>query len=123
MNDLGFANLGSCCNCGKTGTTVRHVILLHKRAPEPGKGWGCLECGLPSDGAFAVLCGECILPWTRNETELKNAVAGYPYENRRVPYEQLTEPFEHNEEMHKEEEIDAEDRTEDHARNGSPRAR
>jgi NMD protein affecting ribosome stability and mRNA decay len=28
--------------------------------PTPGRGWGCVVCGVPSDGAVAVLCDACV---------------------------------------------------------------
>lgn len=51
--------LGPCCVCGKEDETVRNLYALDKRAPVPGTGWGCFQCGLPSDGAMAVVCDEC----------------------------------------------------------------
>ena len=47
-----FDNLGSCCVCGVEGSRVRNIMMLHKRSLEPGKGWGCVQCGLPMDGAY-----------------------------------------------------------------------
>ena len=52
-------DLGQCCACGKSGPDVRNIVMLSFRGPDPGKGWGCLQCGLPTDGASAVLCDGC----------------------------------------------------------------
>jgi hypothetical protein len=52
-------DLGSCCICGKEDETVRNLGMLSFRAPIPGTGWGCVQCGLPMDGAQVVICDEC----------------------------------------------------------------
>ena len=53
-------DLGSCCCCGKVNATVRNVIMLPRRAPVPGTGWGCVLCGLPQDGAVYIACDRCV---------------------------------------------------------------
>ncbi len=53
-------DLGPCCACGIEGPGVRNVILLGRKAPVPGTGWGCIVCGLPLDGAIAVVCDPCL---------------------------------------------------------------
>jgi len=74
-------DLGSCCGCGKTDKTVRNVIMLDRKAPEPGKGWGCVVCNLPPDGASVILCDECL---EKKPQPLDKIVMGYPGENRRI---------------------------------------
>lgn len=49
-----------CGSCGEVKTTVRNMLCLPMRAPTPGKGWGCVVCGLPADGALTLLCDDCI---------------------------------------------------------------
>jgi hypothetical protein len=89
-------DLGSCCCCGKTGPSVRNVMMLKVKAPVAGRGWGCFVCGLPSDGAVAVLCDECLGDKPEgSQPDIKFACIGYPQENQRVPLDQLTEPFDH----------------------------
>lgn len=51
-------SLGPCCVCGGT-EKVRTILALHKKCPTGRGGWGCLVCGLPSDGAVAVVCDAC----------------------------------------------------------------
>lgn len=98
-------NLGSCCGCGASGPQVRNILMLDRRAPEPGTGWGCLECDLPCDGAIAVLCDKCILAIPIGHSP-KFACCGFPYENRRMPYDQLDkEEFNHDRSKHPEEVI------------------
>ena len=53
-------DLGMCCACRLAGPTVRNIMMIPFRAPVPGKGWGCLVCRLPSDGAVAVVCDACL---------------------------------------------------------------
>ena len=55
--------LGRCCACleeGTEGNPVRNLMMLDRLAPTPGTGWGCFVCGLPLDGAVAVLCERCV---------------------------------------------------------------
>ena len=89
--------LGPCCTCGTT-TGVRNIVMLDRRAPVAGTGWGCAVCHVPNDGAIAVLCDECTgLP-------VKSVCVGYPLENKRMPIEELPdEPFGHNLEFHQDE--------------------
>jgi hypothetical protein len=91
-----MTDLGKCCECGIEGPTVRNILMIDKRGPERGKGWGCVECGLPLDGAIAVLCDVCIL----RDEHPKFVCSGFPYENRRIPFEQLTEKFTHDRSKH-----------------------
>ncbi len=65
---------GPCCACGATCPTVRNFMFLEQKAPVPGTGWGCCVCGLPADGAVAVLCDACIA--AKRPPVL--AFAGYP---------------------------------------------
>lgn len=50
---------GPCCAC-RRNLFLRHVILMGFRGPVPGRGWGCQVCGLPENGAIAVVCDECM---------------------------------------------------------------
>jgi hypothetical protein len=56
-------DLGTCCACGCEPTEqnpVRTLIMLdYKVPPGSGSGWGCFQCGLPMEGASAVLCDKC----------------------------------------------------------------
>lgn len=92
--------LGKCCACEREDTTVRNVVMLDLKSPEPGTGcWGCFQCGLPMAGAVAVLCDACI----EERKPLRFACLGTPAENRRVPIENLTERFAHDMAKHPEE--------------------
>ena len=94
--------LGSCCNCGRQGESVRNIIFVDMRSPEPGIGcWGCLVCDLEQAGAVAVLCDECLA--TSKGVPL-NVCLGSPADNRRLPRSELTEPFDHDLAKHKEQE-------------------
>jgi len=93
-------DLGPCCACGIESSTVRNIVTLHFKGPTPGHGWGCLQCGLPTDGACCVLCDDCL----EKNAKVKYACAGYPSDEVRVPIESLTEPFEHNMRFHREDE-------------------
>lgn len=88
--------MGTCCTCGKDGPDVRNVMMLHFRAPVPATGWGCVVCGLPPDGAVAVLCDGCLDRVSDGEGKIVFACAGYAGENRRVKVDTLTEKFDHD---------------------------
>lgn len=79
-------DLGPCCACERRGKSVRNIILLEKRSPVPGRGWGCVVCGLPPDGAVYVLCDDCL----EKKAEPKFACRGYPAKDGRVPIGELT---------------------------------
>lgn len=93
-------NLGMCCICLEAHPTVRNVIMLDVRGPEPGAGWGCFQCGLPMAGAIAVLCDNCLVEHSENGRPISLACAGHPSRNQRVPLASLTEPFEHDMSKH-----------------------
>ena len=61
-------------------------------APVAGKGWGCVVCGLPSDGAVAVVCDACL----ESGAPILDVCSGYPASGVRVARESLTEPFDHD---------------------------
>lgn len=90
-------SLGPCCMCG--GDNAVNIIMLHKLCPTPGRGWGCVQCGLPSDGAVSVLCEGCL---ANNQTSLKFACRGYPALDGRVPFGDLQGEFDHDLSMHPE---------------------
>jgi hypothetical protein len=95
-------DLGGCCVCGKHGPSVRNIVMLDKRhpAPIPKSGcWGCFQCGLPSEGAVAVVCDRCL----DAKRKLREACIGPPGDNVRIAIELLTVPFEHDISKHPEE--------------------
>lgn len=49
---------GPCCICEGTDD-VNVLVLVTKRGPVPGTGWGCVVCHRLQDGAIAVICGKC----------------------------------------------------------------
>jgi hypothetical protein len=77
--------LGPCCACGAVGPSVRNVGMLHKKAPVPGHGWGCVVCDLPPDGALVVLCDAC----TERGAQLRWACRGWPGKDGRIPIDEL----------------------------------
>lgn len=56
-------------------------MLVEGRAPIPGTGWGCALCGLPFDGAIAVLCDDC----AEHRPDLPVMICvGYPKDDKRA---------------------------------------
>lgn len=87
---------GTCCIC-QSPRRVRNLIMLHRRGPVPGTGWGCFTCGLPSDGAIAVICDQCFDAGGDIEKRLTEVVYGYPADRKRIPFSELApEPFDHD---------------------------
>jgi hypothetical protein len=96
--------LGPCCVCGGACPGEGAGILqLDLRCPTPGRGWGCLVCGLPADGAVAVVCAGClpaVLALPDYQAGLRWACKGYPAKDGRVLIAELTEPFTHRDDWH-----------------------
>lgn len=75
--------------------------MLSKPAPVPGTGWGCVACGLPQDGAIAVVCDQCTE--LNRDLELKEVIMGYASGKMRVPIHALRDVvFDHNLSFHPE---------------------
>jgi hypothetical protein len=93
--------LGPCCMCeGVSG--VRNLMMLDRRGLVPGHGWGCVVCGLPSDGATAVLCDACLAAY-RAGRKLRFVCRGYPAKDGRAALEELPDgAFAHDEAKHAE---------------------
>jgi hypothetical protein len=90
-------NLGPCCGCGAS-EGVRSVMMLDRRGPTPGRGWGCLVCNLPADGAIAVLCDRCVV----EDKPIRFVCRGYSATDGRIPVEGFrNEPFHHDEAAHR----------------------
>lgn len=98
-------SLGPCCACGRSDPEVwvRNIIMLQKKSQIPGHGWAWVVCGLPPDGATAVLCDECLgsdEPGHPLAREPRFACRGLPATEGRIPIEDLTGIFGHDEEKH-----------------------
>jgi hypothetical protein len=92
--------LGVCCACGSREATG--IAMLPLKSVTPGTGWGCVQCGLPADGALTVLCNLCGYKFEHGKAEVRFAVAGYVGDGERVTIEELTEGFWHDESKHPE---------------------
>jgi hypothetical protein len=88
-------DLGPCCACEGLDD-VRNIMMLDKKALTPGKGWGCVVCHLPNDGAIAVLCDGCL----EMHVEIRFAVDGWTTDKKRVKIEELSGEHKHNMEFH-----------------------
>jgi hypothetical protein len=88
--------LGKCCSCERPDG-VRNVVLLEMLSPTPGRGWHCAECGLPPNGAVAVVCDDCF----RVRRPLRWVCTGYPGTDGRTSWAELQQvPFHHDPERH-----------------------
>lgn len=94
------ADLGVCCAC-RTRPAIG-LVMLAVRAPVPGTGWGCVVCGLPQDGAVAVLCEDC---GENEHMEILDVCSGYPKDNVRVLRVTCATPFVHIRQRHLELEV------------------
>jgi hypothetical protein len=89
-------DLGPCCCCGGA-LRVRNIVMLNRRAPLLGTGWGCVVCGLPMDGAVYVACDRCL----ETSVRPREVISGYAASGLRAPIESLSpEPFDHRMEFH-----------------------
>lgn len=98
--------VGPCCACRRTDVPLRNVVCMTFRVPESalGKGWGCVECAIPADGALAVVCDECMAA----ERPIVDVCAGYVKEPARAAAEPLRPiPWEHIRAFHGDEVLDA----------------
>lgn len=87
---------GPCCMCERL-VGVHNLIMLSRRGAVPGTGWGCIACKLPLDGAYAVLCDDCLPLWQADHSLLKFAVKGFPASGERVTIAELPEGnFDHD---------------------------
>jgi hypothetical protein len=96
LDELLPDDLGPCCACKRGG--ARNLLMLDRKAPVPGTGWGCVICDLPSDGAVAVMCDECLglVPL--------EVCQGFAMTRARAPFSSLSADwFGHDESKHPEE--------------------
>lgn len=99
-----MSDLGSCCIC-QTKFGVSTILMLDRRAPQGGRGWGCVVCGLPNDGAVVVLCDGCTELYEAGATPIYVCV-GYPADDQRALYAELPDvPFGHDPAKHADEEL------------------
>lgn len=92
-------DLGACCACGST-EAVRNVVALPYKSKTSGIGWGCVVCGLPSNGAIAVVCDVCI---EKENLDIKEVCLGFAEEKTRIPYSEIaheSNKFEHDYSKH-----------------------
>lgn len=78
-------NFHTCCACGQSGPSVRNIVMVDRLAPTPGRGWGCLTCGLPLNGALAVVCDVCL----ESGAAPKFVCTGWPTQPERTPLAEL----------------------------------
>lgn len=78
---------GPCCACRREDVRLRNVVCMTFRAPVGalGKGWGCVVCAIPTDGALAVVCDECMTA----KRPIVDVCAGYARDPERTPAEPL----------------------------------
>jgi hypothetical protein len=92
-------NLGPCCMC--SGPDASNILMLERRAAVPGHGWGCFVCGLPCDGAVAVLCNDCLELYSEKPDLLGFCCRGYPATEGRCAIADLPEgAFRHDDAKH-----------------------
>lgn len=92
--------LGPCCSCGRDDPKhpARNVLMLQQKSPIPGRGWGCVQCGLPADGAVAVVCDECL----QANRPRQFACRGWPGVDGRVAIGELVGSHQHDLSKHPE---------------------
>ena len=101
MPDEAGHDLGPCCRC-ETTQGVRNILMLEHKSPIAGRGWGCLGCHLPQDGAVAVLCDGCMRLHHEGAGSPLFACRGFPGTDGRCPIEALTGLHQHDMRYHPE---------------------
>jgi hypothetical protein len=98
-DEVDIPSYGSCCACEGT-VAVRNAVLLEKKTPVPGTGWGCFQCNLSRDGAVAMVCDSCI---ERNQAgEIKFACSSNATDPGRIPISELSGDHLHDMSLHPE---------------------
>ena len=88
-----------CCACQQK-TRSRNIVMLDEKALTPGKGWGCVQCGLSQDGAIAAICDACA---EKGDPEIRFVFDGYISDGKMIPIGELPHiPHVHNLELHPE---------------------
>lgn len=98
-----MANYGPCCICECEGESVQNFIQLDYKNPKKSttSGWGCVVCGLPAEGALAIICDERLNNPDTVIDDIKFLMDG---ETGRVPVPAETDrvPHEHDLSLHRE---------------------
>lgn len=89
------SDLAPCCACGGA-RAVHTIVMLDVKGPLEGRGWGCVVCGLPNDGALAVLCDVCVEAGAAPRV----ACAGWVRDPARIAVAELTTPHAHDRAKH-----------------------
>lgn len=92
-------DLGTCCVCANR-RLVRTIVMLNGRCPIPGRGWGCLVCNLPADGALAVVCDYCADDYFDGFAALRWFCTGHPGPDGRTEIRELRGIFRHEPHNH-----------------------
>lgn len=94
---LGFLTedfeLGSCCVC-EGCENVRNIVQLDYKV-QSESAWGCVVCGLASEGAVAAVCDGCMEKYAQDDIDphirflmdtAKRRIPVAP-ESERIPHE------------------------------------
>jgi hypothetical protein len=92
---------GACCRC-KQIRKLTAIVMLPRKCPTSGQGWGCVVCHLETDGALAVLCRHCGIAWNGRMESLLLACKGQVGDTGRVPISQLRGDYRHDLTQHPE---------------------
>lgn len=95
MNGEDDLDFGPCCCCG--AERPRNIMLLDYKGAVPGTGWGCVQCGLPMDGASYVACDTC----AEDDRPPREAIVGYAKAHQREPIENVYARAPHAHDMQK----------------------
>jgi hypothetical protein len=87
--------LGPCCVC-ETQHGVRNIVCLDMPCPTPGRGWGCVVCDVPCNGAVAVLCDTCLKLTEGRVADIDYVCTGHPATDGRTPMAAVSGVFGHD---------------------------
>ena len=87
-----------CCACDRQVVSRNLLMLEDRKAPQPGTGWGCVQCGLSLDGALAALCDDCA---ANPDVKIRYVFNGYVQNGLLIPIEEAPEgKMEHDMKLH-----------------------
>ena len=99
-------DLGPCCICEST-QAVDNLLQLDFKV-ESETCWGCIQCGLPMEGAVAAVCDTCMETYADDEDMEEKIKFLMDTADRRIPMPPVEERVAHVHDLSQHPEIDFE---------------
>ena len=98
MSDFDY---GTCCVCESVIEDPILISLPFKVHVESESKWGCFQCGLPFEGAVAVICDACV---DEHGVNIEDKIKFLMNNKERIPVPpvEIRIPHEHDYSLHSE---------------------